>query len=128
MLILRSFFGAANLGRLIPVRRFTKGSSRLFDLDIEFYCNPQNRHVIEENLNRRGYEADLDQLSKLWDELKVKPESNERLRLDLLRAVARLPNATHPDVLANATGNPVTVETVGEKPASTSCRDALKCS
>ncbi|KAG0423754.1 hypothetical protein HPB47_000480 [Ixodes persulcatus] len=117
MLILRSFFGAANLGRLIPVRRFTKGSSRLFDLDIEFYCNPQNRHVIEENLNRRGYEADLDQLSKLWDELKVKPESNERLRLDLLRAVARLPNATHPDVLANATGNPVTVETVGEKPA-----------
>lgn len=116
MLILRTLFGSVKPSRINVARRFTKGTHRLFDLDIEYYCNPANRLTIEKNLNRRGFEADLDQIYKLWDELKVKPESNERLRIDLLRAIARLPNTTHPDVLANETDVPKTLETVGERP------------
>lgn len=99
-------------------RHFTGGISRLFDLDLEYYCNPLNRGAVEENLRRRQCEADLDQIYKLWDEFKSASDSAaaEHLRHELLRTISRLPNTTHPDVLANKTDKPVTVETVGAKP------------
>ncbi|XP_064472927.1 serine--tRNA ligase, mitochondrial-like [Ornithodoros turicata] len=107
--------------QLTMVRFFRGGTSRLFDLDLEYYCNPDNRQALEANLSRRNCEADLDQIYKLWRELKSTSDATvaEPIRHQLLRAVGRLPNTTHPDVLANTTNEPVTIEQVNEKPAFT---------
>lgn len=109
-----------SLRKPLHVRLFTGGTSRLLDLDLEYYCSPDNRQVIEANLIRRGCEEiDLNQIYRLWHELKSAsdPTVAEPIRYQLLRAVGRLPNSTHPDVLANTTNDPVTVDIVNEKPS-----------
>lgn len=95
-------------------RHFTKGTSRLFDLDVEFYADIANHDLIAKNLTRRGCVADLDEIRQLWDELKVQ-RKNEQVRLDLQRAISRMPNMTHPDVLGRDSDEPVVLDTIGEK-------------
>lgn len=116
MLIIRPLLHFARLGKRVfaPARHFREGTHRLFDLDVEFYADVANHDLITKNLTRRGCVADLDEIRALWDELKVK-HKNEQMRIDLMRAIARMPNMTHPDVLGRESDEPVVVDVIGEK-------------
>lgn len=117
MRVVRPLLAAARRGArsLVPVRLFRMGTNRLFDLDVEFYADIANHDLIAKNLTRRGCVADLDEIRELWEELKVK-HKNEQMRIDLQRAIARMPNMTHPDVLGRESDEPVVVDVIGEKP------------
>ncbi|XP_075552343.1 seryl-tRNA synthetase, mitochondrial [Dermacentor variabilis] len=116
MLFIRQLLPFARLGKQVfaPARHFREGTHRLFDLDVEFYADFANHDLITKNLTRRGCVADLDEIRTLWEELKVR-HKNEQMRIDLLRAIARLPNMTHPDVLGRESDEPVVVDVIGEK-------------
>ncbi|KAH8020484.1 hypothetical protein HPB51_002433 [Rhipicephalus microplus] len=116
MRVLRPLLPFARLGKRVfaPARHFREGTHRLFDLDVEFYADVANHDLITKNLTRRGCVADLDEIRDLWEQLKGRHRS-EQMRIDLSRAIARLPNMTHPEVLEREGDEPVVLDVIGEK-------------
>lgn len=94
------------------LRPFSTWEDRLspeLELNESYLCDPSNKSEIQSNIDRRKGVGDINKVHQLYSEPKT--EDNRRL---LIKELLKIPNHTHPDVVAyNET--PKLVKLIGDK-------------
>lgn len=115
--------------------RFCKWSVRSYsvsvpEIDIGYYCNPNNKSEIENNIQRRKGVGDINEVLKIYNslnELKANDPNKLELSESLYSALIKLPNRTHPTVQAY-TDKPQVVKKINAKKDFSNSYKALEFS
>ncbi|KAL1122612.1 hypothetical protein AAG570_002939 [Ranatra chinensis] len=84
------------------------------DFDFTYICEAKNRDEIAENIKRRKSTGDIDLILRLYEKLKGPVDSKQDIEEELMGAVSKIPNRSHPDIL-KLNEEPDTVNIIGEK-------------
>ncbi|KAJ8686262.1 hypothetical protein QAD02_022056 [Eretmocerus hayati] len=78
------------------------------EYDKDFFCNPDNRDLIHNNIVKRKSTGDIDKVLEL--------SQNGNAEEELIRELGKIPNLTYPQVLEYGDDEPFTLRFVGDPP------------